>query len=243
MAFGPTMEIFLKQNCSFAQQGAVDLDEPPDSTEWLFEDIEEGFLDSDAVKTPLEYPPQKDHKTIQETEAQGINQDESQRLSDYESRNTTNDVPPNQAIEFKKRNLKIIPLFLIAVLMTLPHLPFSFEVLPIYYKSIILLMMIIILSRLVMSGINRGRVVQPEEQDFYAGVFVNAVLCVYFSWKVIDLGFLLTLFLGIGHKELLKDEYTIFKDTSPLALDFLSIKYLHPICMMLQASCVLTVFL
>lgn len=219
------------------------MDEHPDSTEWLFEDIEEGFLDSAVVKTPLEHPLQKDYKTIQETETQEINQDESQRLSDHESRNTTNDVHPNQAIEFKKRNLKIIPLFLIAVLMALPHLPFSFEVLPIYYSSIILLMMIIILSRLIMSGINRGRVVQPEAKEFYAGVFVNAVLCVYFSWKVIDLGFLLTLFLGLGTQELTKDEYSIFKNTSPLAPDYLSIKYLHPISMMLQASCVLTVFL
>jgi len=219
------------------------LDEHPDSTEWLFEDIEEGFLDSAMVKTPLAHPLQKDHKTIQETETQEINQDESPKLSYHESWNTTNDLHPNQAIGSKKRNLKIIPFFLVAVLMTLPHLTFSFEVLPLYYKFIILLMMIIILSRLIMSGINRGREVRPEEQEFYAGVFVNAVLCVYFSWKVIDLGFLLTLFLGIGTQELTKDEYSIFKNTSSLALDYLSIKYLHPICMMLQASCVLTVFL
>ncbi len=195
------------------------------------------------VKAPLAHPLQKDHKTIQETEAQEINQDESPKLPIHESGNTTNDVHPNQAIRSKKRNLKIIPLFFIAVLMTLPHLTFSFEVLPLYYKFIILLMMIIILSRLIMSGINRRRVVRSEEHEFYAGVFVNAALCVYFSWKVIDLGFLLTLLLGIGTQELTKDKYSIFKNTSPLALDYLSIKYLHPICMMLQASCVLTVFL
>ena len=237
------MERFLKRDYSFAQQGAVDLDESPESTQWLFEDIEKGFLDSVIKETTPGPPPRLDHKPIQNIEAQGINQDESKRPSYLQSLKPTSDVHPKQIIESTKRHRKIIPVFLIGVLMTLPYLPFSFEVLPLYHKSIILLMMIIILSRLIMSGINRGKATQSEEQEFYAGVFVNALLCMYFSLKIIDIGFLLTLFLGFGTQELTKDKYSIFKNTSPLALDFLSIKYIHPLCMMLQASCVLAFFL
>lgn len=194
-------------------------------------------------KISLEYPPHLVHETIQGIETHRNNPDELQEPSYLKSLDSVNDVHPNQTIESNKRNRKVVPLFLLVALMTLPHLSFSYDVLPLYYNSIILLMIVIILSRLMITGINRGRVVRPEEEEFHTGFFLYAVLCVFFSWKVINLGFLLTFFLGLGFQELAKDEQGIFKNTSPLNLDFLSIKYLNPLSMMLQVSCALTFFL
>lgn len=219
------------------------MDESSNSTLWLFEDIEEGFLEPALENSPLDPLPPRDDEPIQDTEAKRINPDKSQTPSSLISRNATNDVHLNQTFESNKRNRKIIPFFLLAALMTLPHLSFSFEVLPLYYNSIIILMMIIILSRLILSGVNRGKVVQPEEQEFYTGIFLYAGLCMYFSWKVIEIGFVLTLFLGFGFQSEVKDKDGIFKNASPMALDFLSLKSLHPLCMMLQAACVLAFFL
>ena len=93
-----------------------------------------------------------------------------------------------------------------------------------------------------MTTINRGRVVHPVQKEFYAGLFLNALLCMYFSWRAIDLGFFVTLFLGIGFQGWQKEE-NMYKHNSPFGLDFLSFKYLHLLCMMLQASCVLAFYL
>ena len=223
-------------------QGEVVLDKPPDSTTWLFEDIEEGFLQADIATSSPSYPSKRIEKAIEEFDLPADNQDQIHESIFPWGLDSRIDVPLNQSTGALARTWSALSLCLFLFLLALPHLSNSRQVLPFFRQSIIILLMIILLTRLLMATINRGRVAHPVEQEFYAGLFVNSLLCMYFSWRTIDLGYFVTLFLGIGFQGWQKEE-NMYKHNSPFDIDFLSFKYLHPLCMMLQASCVLAFYL